>query len=58
MFLIHCLESKAVKSQKVPLTKLIHIGRSQNPFNPSLPNSSKYGYDPSPSSKSEIPFWK
>ncbi|XP_036180148.1 BUD13 homolog isoform X8 [Myotis myotis] len=34
MFLIHCTEPKAVKPQKEPLAKLLHIGRGQDPLSP------------------------
>lgn len=32
MFLIHCPKPKAVKSQKKPLVKLLHIGRARDPL--------------------------
>lgn len=32
MFLIHCIEPKAVKPQNEPLAKLLHIGRGQDPL--------------------------
>lgn len=34
MFLIHCTDPKAVKPQKDPLAKLLHIGRGQYPLIP------------------------
>ena len=32
VFLIHCLEPKAVKSQKKSLAKILHIRRGQDPL--------------------------
>lgn len=32
MFRIHCPKPKAVKPQKEPLAKLLHIGRGQDPL--------------------------